>query len=264
VLGLFGVYEYLSSSTTIPAALTSANYQNTTVYYADGKTVIGTIGETNRQDLTYPQIPMQLQDAVVAAEDKNFWTEGGISPTGILRAALHNLTSSGGTNGGSTITQEFVRGYYDGVGTQQTASRKIKEIFIARKLAATKSKQWIMTNYLNLIYLGKNSYGVEAAAQTYFGKPVSQLTVAQDAVLAGIIQQPSTYPLLSYRPQLQARWTYVLQQMVADKYITQAQMDSMKFPKLLTDSGTTAPTGAMVRAASADPWAPYILEVAYN
>ena len=264
VLGVFGVYEYLSSSTTIPAALASANYQNTTVYYADGKKVIGTIGETNRQDLTYPQIPMQLQDAVVAAEDKNFWTEGGISPTGILRAAIHNLTSSGGANGGSTITQEFVRGYYDGVGTQQTASRKVKEIFIAKKLAASKSKQWIMTNYLNLIYLGKNSYGVAAAAQTYFGKPVSQLTVAQDAVLAGIIQQPSTYPLLSFRPQLEARWTYVLQQMVADKYITQAQMDSMKFPKLLTDSGTSASKGASVMAASADPWSPYILNVVYN
>ena len=96
ILGLFGVYEYLSTTTTIPAALASANYQNTTVYYADGKTVIGTIGETNRQDLSYAQIPMQLQDAVVAAEDKNFWTEGGISPTGILRAAIHDLTSSGG------------------------------------------------------------------------------------------------------------------------------------------------------------------------
>ena len=258
--GLFGVYEYLSSTTTIPAALASANYQITTVYYADGKTPIGTIGTTNRQDLTSAQIPMQMLDAVVAAEDKNFWTEGGISPTGIVRAALHNLTSSGGANGGSTITQEFVRGYYDGVGTQQTASRKIKEIFIARKLAATKSKQWIMTHYLNLIYLGKNSYGVAAAAETYFGKPVSQLTVAQDAVLAGIIQQPSTYPLLSYRPQLKARWTYVLQQMVADKYITQAQMDSYKFPALRTDSGASAASGASVASASKDPWAPYVLQ----
>ena len=262
---MFGVYEYLSSSATIPAALASANYQNTTVYYADGKTVIGTIGETNRQDLTYAQIPTQLQDAVVAAEDKNFWTEGGISPTGILRAAIHNLTSSGGgLNGGSTITQEFVKNYYDGVGTQQTASRKIKEIFIAQKLASSKSKQWIMTNFLNLIYLGKNSYGVEAAAQTYFGKPVSQLTWAQDAFLGGIIQQPSTYPLLSNRPQMIIRWKYVVQQMVLDKYITAAQASTMTFPKLRTDSGTSASKGASVTAASADPWSPYILNVVYN
>ena len=264
ILGMFSIYEYLSSTTTIPAALASANYQNTTVYYADGKTPIGTIGTTNRQDLSYSQIPMTLQQAVVAAEDKNFWTEGGISPTGILRAAIHNLTSSGGANGGSTITQEFVRGYYDGVGSQQTASRKIKEIFIAQKLAQTKSKQWIMTNYLNLIYLGENSYGVAAASETYFGKPVSQLTVAQDAVLAGIIQQPSTYPLPAYRTELKARWTYVLQQMVLDKYITAAQASTMTFPKLLTDSGTTTKGGASVMAASTDPWAPYILEVVNN
>jgi membrane peptidoglycan carboxypeptidase len=262
---VFGVYQYISSTTTIPAALASANYQNTTVYYNDGKTVIGTIGETNRQDLSYAQIPTQLQDAVVAAEDKNFWTEGGISPTGILRAAIHDLTSGGNDlNGGSTITQEFVRGYYGGVGTQQSASRKIKEIFIAQKLAGSKSKQWIMTNYLNLIYLGKNSYGVAAAAQTYFGKPVSELTVAQDAVLAGIIQQPSTYPLLANRAQLKARWTYVLQQMVADKYITQAQMDSMQFPKMRTDSGTTISKGALYTPATSDPWSPYVLDVVYN
>jgi membrane peptidoglycan carboxypeptidase len=261
---MFGAYEYLSSTTTIPAALASANYQNTTVYYADGKTVIGTIGSTNRQDLTYAQIPMQLQDAVVAAEDKNFWTEGGISPTGIVRAAYHDLTSGGSLNGGSTITQEFVKNYYDGVGTQQTATRKIKEVFIAQKLASTKSKQWIMTNFLNLIYLGKNSYGMAAASETYFGKPVSQLTWAQDAFLAGIIQEPSTYPLLSNRPIMIARWKYVLQQMVLDKYITAAQASSMTFPKLLTDSATGASKGASVTAASADPWSPYVLNVVYN
>ena len=114
--------------------------------------------QTNRQDLTYAQIPKQLQNAVVAAEDKNFWTEGGISPTGILRAAIHDVTSGGGDlNGGSTITQEFVRGYYDGVGTQQTASRKIKEIFIAQKLSRPRSKQWIMTNYLNTDLPGRRT-----------------------------------------------------------------------------------------------------------
>jgi len=261
---MFGVYEYLSSSATIPTALASANYQNTTVYYADGKRVIGTIGSTNRQDLAYAQIPMQLQDAVVAAEDKNFWTEGGISPTGIVRAAVHDLTTSGNNNGGSTITQEFVRNYYEGVGTQQTASRKIKEIFIAQKLAGTKSKQWIMTNYLNLIYLGENSYGVAAAAQTYFGKPVSELTWSQDALIAGLIQAPSTYPLPSNRPALIARWKYVLQQLVLTKDITAAQASTMTFPKLLTDSATSASKGASEMAASGDPWSPYILNVVYN
>ncbi len=264
VIAMYSGYQYLSSSATIPAALASANYQNTTVYYSDGKTVLGTFGATNRQDLTYAQIPQQLQNAVVAAEDKNFWTEGGISPTGILRAAIHDVTSSGDTNGGSTITQEFVRGYYAGVGTQQTASRKIKEIFIAQKLSASKSKPWILTNYLNLIYLGENSYGVAAAAQTYFGEPVSQLTVAQDAVIAGIIQQPSTYPLLSNRAALKVRWQYVLQQMVDDKYITQAQMSTMTFPKLLTDQSGGAASGTSIMANNSDPWAPYIMSQVEN
>src|SRR6185437_9002752 len=150
------------------------------------------------------------------------------------------------------------------VGTQQTASRKIREIFIAQKLSATKSKQWILTNYMNLIYLGENSYGVAAAAQTYFGLPVSKLSVAQDAVLAGIIQQPSTYPLLSNRTAFKARWQYVLQQMVADKYITQAQADSMTFPKMLTDTAGGAASGTSIKASNSDVWAPYLMAQVEN
>ena len=107
--------------------------------------------------------------------------------------------SDGSLQGGSTITQEFVRQYYQGIGTQQTLSRKIKEIFVAMKVAKEKSKQWILTNYLNTIYLGDGAYGVQAAAETYFGKPVNELSVAQDAVIAAMIQQPSTYPLPQYR-----------------------------------------------------------------
>ena len=265
VLALFSTYEYLSSTATIPAALASANYQNTTVYYTDGKTVLGTFGGTNRQDLTYQQIPTQLQNAVIAAEDKNFWTEGGISPTAILRVAIHDLTSSGSDlNGGSPITQEFVHDYYDGTGTQQTASGKIKEIFIAQKLASSKSKQWILTNYMNLIYLGENSYGVEAAAETYFGKPVSKLTIAQDAVIAGIIQQPSTYPLVANRAALMTRWHYVLAQMADDKYITRPQLSMMKFPTLLTDTNSAASSDASISSSSSDPWAPYIMAQVEN
>ncbi|HEX3714587.1 MAG TPA: transglycosylase domain-containing protein [Trebonia sp.] len=265
VIGLFGVYEYLSSSATIPAALASASYQNTTVYYSDGKTPIGTIGAINRQDLTFSEIPKGMQDAVLAAEDRSFWTEGGISPQGILRAAYDDVTSSGGNkSGGSTITQEFVRGYYDGIGAQQTVSRKLKEIFIAQKLAKTKSKQWILTNYLNLIYLGDNSYGVEAASQTYFGKPLGQLTVAQEAVIAAIIQQPSNYPLETYRTDLVARWHYVLNGMVKMGDLTQAQADAATFPKLLTDTSGPTNKGASVTAANSDPWTPYVMGVVEN
>jgi membrane peptidoglycan carboxypeptidase len=258
-LALFGAYEYMSSSAVIPKAATSATVQNTTVYYSDGKTVLGTIGHTNRQDLAYSQIPMVLQDAVVSAEDKNFWTEGGISPTGILRAAIHDVTSGGNSlNGGSTITQEFVRNYYDGVGTQQTASRKIKEIFIAQKVAGTYSKQWIMEHYLNTIYMGDGANGMEAAAETYFGVSATKLNPSQAAVLAGMIQQPSTFYLPSNRQDLKVRWHYVLGQMVKNGYLTQAKAAAQTFPKLLTDK-TSGASSAGVNANSSDPWAPYIL-----
>jgi membrane peptidoglycan carboxypeptidase len=258
VIALFGGYQYMASGAVIPQAATSATVQDTTIYYSDGKTVLGTIGQTNRQDLAYSQIPMMLQNAVVSAEDKNFWTEGGISPTGILRAAMHDVTSSGDLNGGSTITQEFVRNYYDGVGTQQTASRKIKEIFIAQKVAGTYSKQWIMEHYLNTIYMGDGANGMEAAAETYFGVSATKLTPSQDALLAGMIQAPSTYYLPSNRQSLKVRWDYVLGQMVKNGYLTQAQADAQTFPKLLTDKASGA-SSAGVMANGSDPWAPYIL-----
>jgi membrane peptidoglycan carboxypeptidase len=262
ILCLAGGYYYLVSSATIPAALSDALEQSSTVYYSNGTTVLGTITSEDRQNLTLSQIPKTMQDAVIAAEDRGFWTEGGISPTGILRAAYDDLMTSGGNkSGGSTITQEFVRNYYQGVGTQQTVSRKIKEIFIAQKLASSKSKDWILQNYLNLIYLGDGSYGVEAASETYFGKPVSKLTVAQDAVIAAVIQQPSTYYLPQYRTSLTARWHYVLDGMVSIGDLTQAQADSVAFPKLLTDSPSYHPPGLSqgCAARSTAPWAPYLM-----
>jgi membrane peptidoglycan carboxypeptidase len=254
------------SMTSIPAALASAQQQNSIVYYSDGTTEMGTIGTTNRTDLSLNQIPATMQDAFIAAEDKNFYHEGGVSPTGILRATLDDVASSGGSlNGGSTLTQEFVRNYY-GLGLQQTASRKIKEIFLSEKLADTKSKQWILNSYLNMVYLGDNSYGVEAASQTYFGEPASKLTISQDALLAGLPQQPSTYPLPEFKSALKARWSYVLAQMVRNGYITQAQANAQKFPTLLTwaDPSRGEMASRINPASSADPWEPYILAAVEN
>jgi len=266
VLLAIGAYFYAYNSATIPTQL-AANVldQRSTVYYSDGKTPIGTIGPINRTLLSYSQIPKQMQDAAVAAEDRGFWTEGGISPTGILRAAYDDLSNSGGSlSGGSTITQQFVRQYYSNIGTQQTISRKLKEIFIAQKLAKSKSKQWILTNYLNTIYLGDNSYGISAAAETYFGVPVNKLTVAQSAVIAALIQQPSLYPLPQYRANLTARWHYVLNGMVSLHDISQAQADTMQFPKLLTDTQGAKTNEAAGTTSTGDPWAPYIMSEVYQ
>jgi len=266
ILVAIGAYFYAYNSATIPTQL-AANVldQRSTVYYSDGKTPIGTIGPINRTLLSYSQIPKWMQDAAVAAEDRGFWTEGGISPTGILRAAYDDLSNSGGNlSGGSTITQQFVRQYYSNIGTQQTISRKLKEIFIAQKLAKSKSKQWILTNYLNTIYLGDNSYGISAAAQTYFGVPVGKLTVAQSAVIAALIQQPSLYPQPQYRANLTARWHYVLNGMVSLHDISQAQADTMRFPKLLTDTQGAKTNEAAGTTSTSDPWAPYIMSEVYH
>jgi membrane peptidoglycan carboxypeptidase len=263
VLALVGGYYYLYSSATIPAALSDALEQSSTVYYSNGTTVLGTITNEDRQNLTLNQIPKTMQDAAIAAEDRGFWTEAGISPTGILRAAYDDLMSSGGNlSGGSTITQEFVRNYYQGLSDQQTVSRKIKEVFIAQKLSSSKSKDWILQNYLNLIYLGDGAYGVEAASETYFGKPVSKLTVPQDAVIAAVIQQPSTYYLPQYRTGLTARWHYVLNGMVSIGDLTQAQANSLAFPKLLTDSPSYTPPGLSqgCSTSSTKPWAAYLMQ----
>jgi membrane peptidoglycan carboxypeptidase len=257
VIAGFAMY----STTSIPAALASEQQQNSIVYYSDGTTEMGTIGSTNRTDLTLNQIPVTLQDAFLASEDRNFYHEGGVSPTGILRATLSDVTSGGSSlNGGSTITQEFVRNYY-GLGLQQTATRKIKEIIISEKLAGEKSKQWILQNYLNVVYLGADSYGIQAASETYFGKPVSQLTIGEQAILAGLPQAPSAYPLLQYKTSLETRWQYVMAQMVRDGFISQAQASAQKFPTLLTwaDPARGQMASNINPANPKNVWEPYIL-----
>ena len=257
LLLLVGAYYYEYNSTQIPTQeVADITFQNSTVYYSDGSTAIGTFGTIHRQILAYNQIPKVVQDAVVAAEDRGFWTEGGISPTGILRAAYNDLTSSGGSlSGGSTITQQFVRNYYQDIGTAQTATRKIKEIFVAMKLAKEKSKPWILTNYLNTIYLGTGAYGVAAASQTYFHVPVSKLTVAQAAVIAAIIQQPTNYPQPQFRPELEARWHYVLNGMVTMGDLTAQQAATMKFPSMYDTPE---------QSYGSDPWDPYVMNVVMN
>ncbi len=226
VFGLFIItitagVAYAYSKTPIPNVQSAVMQQASKVYFSDGKTEVGQFGQTNRVILTYSQFPAVLRDAVVAAEDKNFWHEGGISPTGILRAAYYDLTSSGGNlQGGSTITQQLVRNYYNDIGTAQTASRKIKEIFVAQKLAQAKSKEWILQQYLNTVYFGGGAYGAAAAAQVYFGldpSHLSKITPAQAAMIAAMIQSPSYYkPDPTAGPAHAAlvdRWKYVLQTM---------------------------------------------------
>jgi membrane peptidoglycan carboxypeptidase len=246
ILGAAGV-AYVYAKTPIPNIQQGVYQQATKVYFSDGKTLVGQFGTTNRVLLNYNQIPPVLRNAVVAAEDKNFWHEGGISPTGILRAAYYDLTSSGGSlQGGSTITQQLVRNYYQGIGTAQTLSRKVKEIFVAQKLAQVKSKEWILQQYLNTIYLGRGAYGVGAAAQVYFGLSTSQLakmTTAQAAMIAAMIQLPSGYnpdPKAGQAYQgLVSRWHYVLSAMVGMGTLSTQVAAQQKFPTVVKPVNNT-------------------------
>jgi len=252
VLGAVAVIMIYENTSVPSSAMAATGYAQTTVESSDG-TLIGRFGTTNRVQLNYDQIPKSLIWAVLAIEDRNFFNEGGISPTGIVRAAYEDMRG-GDLQGGSTITQEFVRQYYAGIGTQQTLSRKFKEIFVAMKVAKGKSKQWILQNYLNTIYFGDGAYGVQAAAETFFNKPVWDLTVAQDAIIAAVIQQPSTYLLPQYRSDLVARWHVVLNGMVATGHLTAQQAAAMKFPVI----GDNVP-----RSVGKDVWDPYILQQVY-
>jgi membrane peptidoglycan carboxypeptidase len=230
-------FFYLYAQTPIPAASSFATGQASRVYFRDGHTLVGMFGNTNRQILLPNQIPTMVKHAMVAAEDKHFYNEGGISPTGIIRAAIADLTSGQVQQGGSTITQELVRNYYLGIGDSETATRKIKEIFVAEKLASHESKDWILTQYMNTVPTGVGIYGFGAAAQTYFGKPVSKLTVAQAAMIASMPQAPDGYNPnpkggVAYT-NLVYRWHVVLNTMVQQGWLTQSQADAQKFPKLV-------------------------------
>jgi membrane peptidoglycan carboxypeptidase len=253
VLGAVAVVMIYENTSVPSSAMAGTGYSQTTVESSDG-TLIGRFGTTNRVQLNYNQIPKSLIWAVLAIEDRNFFNEGGISPTGIIRAAYEDMRG-GNLQGGSTITQEFVRQYYTGIGTQQTLSRKFKEIFVAMKVAKVKSKQWILQNFLNTIYFGDGAYGVQAAAETYFSKPVWGLTVAQEAVIAAVIQQPSTYLLPQYRSDLVARWHAVLNGMVATGHLTAQQAAATTFPVI----GDNVP-----RSVGKDVWDPYILDMVYT
>jgi membrane peptidoglycan carboxypeptidase len=254
-LGVIYIYQH----TAVPTASLAAAGDEASVIYADNGTVIGRIGSENHQVISYNQIPKQVIDATLAAEDRNFFNEGGVSPTGIARAAYEDILNGGDQQGGSTITQEFVRQYYEGIGTDKTVSRKVKEIFVAMKIGRTESKQWILQQYLNTIYLGEGAQGIAAAAETYFNIPVSHLndiTWAQAAMLAAIIQQPSTYPLPQYHADLVARWRgEVLAGLVKMGAITPQYAASLKFPSFGDHQPQTFGTAV---------WDPYVVGTVEN
>ncbi len=228
----------------VPLPDTVAMPQQVRLTYVDGST-LDTIGQVNRTNVPLSDVPVPVRDAVLAAEDRNFYHEPGVSVRGIGRALLANVVGGGIKQGGSTITQQYAKNAY--LGQQRTFTRKIKEVVLAVKLSRKYSKDQLLEFYLNTIYFGRGSYGIEAASQAYFAKPVKQLGPAEGAVLAGLIRAPS-YLDPRVNPQAaRTRWTEVVDQMVKDKALTGAQRQALAYP-------TTVKTrGAAGRAKNTGP-----------
>jgi membrane peptidoglycan carboxypeptidase len=254
-LGVVGVVAVAYVTTDIPTPNAFATQQSTTYYYADGTTPITTEGEQNRVIVPLSKVPQHVQHAVIAAENRSFYEDSGISPTGIVRAAINNLRGTGGTQGGSTITQQYAKNYY--LTQERSWERKIREIFLSVKLDRQYTKDQILQDYLNTIYFGRGAYGIQAAAQTYFGVDVDQLTVDQGAVLAQVIRAPSYYDPETDPQRAEARFRYVLSGMAEQGWLGGVDPATVPFPAIRTKAeskgaGLGGQTGYLWQAARQD------------
>ena len=215
---------------SVPEASQIATAQTTILYYDDGVTELGRLGEANRVSIEFDQIPVQTQQAMLAAEDREFYEHGGFSIRGISRAVVTNLIGAAGAGGGSTITQQYAKNAY--LTQERTITRKLRELVLSIKLETIISKDQILNDYLNTIYFGRGAYGIETAANQYFGKSVSQLEVSESAVLAAIVQAPNGLSPEENLDGLTSRWNYVLDGMVLKGWISQEERDSISFPAI--------------------------------
>ncbi|WP_378673826.1 transglycosylase domain-containing protein [Nocardia sp. GCM10030253] len=212
--------------------------QVATILAADGNTVLSKVvpPEGNRTDVTIEQIPPHVRNAVIAAEDRDFYTNPGFSISGFARAARDNILGKESAGGGSTITQQYVKNAL--VGDERSLTRKMHELVISAKMARQWSKDEILAAYLNTIYFGRGAYGIDAAAKAYFGKPVQELTAAEGAVLAATIQQPSGLDPEKNPEGAKTRWNYVLDGMVSGGNLKADERQGMQFPQVVPLSTT--------------------------
>ncbi|WP_167359177.1 transglycosylase domain-containing protein, partial [Streptomyces bungoensis] len=253
--GLVGMFGYAYATTTIPSANPSTQQQSNTYYWSDGS-VMTTQGSTNRQNVDLAQVPALVQWDFLAAENATFYTDPGVDTQGMLRA-LYHMATGGEVQSGSTITQQFVKNTY--LSQDQSFTRKFREIMISLKIGGQLSKQQILQGYLNSCYYGRDAYGIEAAARTYYHEHASQLTVSQGAFIAATVNEPSLLMHADTDPQARAqavaRWKYVLDRMARINKITTAQereylAAGFPTPKPYTPSaGMSGQTGYLVQSA---------------
>ena len=225
VLSTVGAFMWAYNTIKVPKPSEFALAQSSTVYYADGTTEMGKFAEINRQSVDASTLPDYVGNAVVASEDRSFYSNKGVDPKGIARALINNLRG-GDTQGASTLTQQYVKNYY--VDTTSSYSGKFKQAIMAIKIDREKPKKEILGDYLNTVYYGRGAYGIEAASQAFFGHPAKEMTPSEAALLAGILPSPSAWDPAENSKKAEERWGRVLQFMLDDGYITQAQYNEAK------------------------------------
>jgi len=210
------------------------------IYTAD-KVLIGEFGEERRNVVPFDQIPDVMKSAILAAEDDRFYQHSGIDWLGVVRASLNNLVNLSKMQGASTITMQVARNFY--LSSEKTYTRKFYELLLTFKIEATLSKDQILDLYMNQIYLGQRAYGFAAAARTYFGKSLAEVTPAEAAMLAGIPKAPSRFNPIANFARAQARQRYVLGRMRSLGYLTTAEYDAAVAQVILIKSAVGTPAG---------------------
>ena len=250
---LIGLFFLGYALVKVPSPSSISQAQSAAVFYDDGKTQLGVVGSVDRQSVPLTQVPPVVRNAVLAAEDRNFYSEPAVSPLGIIRAGLVDLKHRDFVEGGSTITQQYVKNVY--LTQQRSLSRKVKEFFISIKIGNTHSKDQILDDYLNTIYFGRGAYGIQAAAKAYFGTDVSALNAEQGAVLAASIQAPSYLDPALHPTAAKSRWNYVLDGMVKKGWLSAADRAAAQYPPVQPLKGAGAPggtTGYLVSSVTAE------------
>lgn len=256
VVVLAGAAVVVYRSVDLPPANAGFQSETTFVYYDDGKEELGRFATQNRERVTLEEMSESVKDAVVAIENPTFWTDSGVDPKGILRAAFNNA-QGGDTQGGSTITQQYIKVLY--LNQERSYTRKVKEAVLALKLQKQLSKEAILEGYLNAIYFGNGSYGVQAAAQTYFGVDAADLDLAQSAVLAAVLNSPSRFDPYEKdsKKLLRSRYKLVLAKMVEHGDVTADEVAPIgrklpKFAPLVADSTYGGQKGHMLELVKAE------------
>ncbi|HEY9439319.1 MAG TPA: transglycosylase domain-containing protein, partial [Streptomyces sp.] len=253
LLGM-GAFAALYLYVDVPAANAQAQKQSNVYKYSDGTLLARTGTGVNREIVDLAKVPKEVQHAFVAAENKSFYRDQGVDLKGTARGLI-NTISGKGKQGGSTITQQYVKNYY--LTQDQTVTRKLKELVISLKVDQRMKKSEILAGYLNTVYYGRGASGIQAAAQAYYGVDAKDLNVSQGAYLAALLQAPSQYDWAVATPTgkklVTDRWAYTLNNMVEEGWLSQAKRDTLKFPVPKAPKaapGMEGQAGYLVKAAN--------------